>query len=226
MAPTAPTATVKLIEGLCDHSEEFPPGLVLNLCDILEQLNVRYSTWLALKTSSKIMWRGYILLLLSLGSANAFQWFGSDGAISSELADLPLPEPTVLELGVGSLDRRSPDPEPNPNPDPAVVDAPVTALPTASQYPTETTDWLETTLVNGQKTWVPVVFTQTFAAVPDQWPGPAEGGSIGMGTLTGQIGVVRTSLPQQSDGDSIDKQGWLVGEAGAVGMMLGGLLFA
>ena len=48
-----------------------------------------------------------------------------------------------------------------------------------------------TTLPNGDITMIQTVYTQTFAAVPDQLPSPVEG-SIGMGTLTGAIGVVRT----------------------------------
>lgn len=35
------------------------------------------------------------------------------------------------------------------------------------------------------------VYTQTFPAVPDQWPSPSAG-SIGLGTITGQVGVVKT----------------------------------
>ncbi|KIV93372.1 hypothetical protein PV10_04588 [Exophiala mesophila] len=45
-----------------------------------------------------------------------------------------------------------------------------------------------------------VVYTQTFNPIPDQWPSPTLTGSIGMGTITGQIGVVKTkrSLPTQA----------------------------
>lgn len=34
-------------------------------------------------------------------------------------------------------------------------------------------------------------FTQLFVAVPDQWPSPSAG-TIGLGTIQGEIGVVRT----------------------------------
>ena len=39
---------------------------------------------------------------------------------------------------------------------------------------------------------VQVIYTQLFSAVPSQGPGPMSG-SIGMGTLTGAVGVVKTS---------------------------------
>ena len=44
-----------------------------------------------------------------------------------------------------------------------------------------------TVVVNG----VPKVYTQTFAGVPDQFP-TAVAGTIGLGTLTGTVGAVRT----------------------------------
>jgi len=45
-----------------------------------------------------------------------------------------------------------------------------------------------------------VVYTQTFAPIPDQWPSPTEAGTIGLGTIQGEIGVVKTkrSLPTQA----------------------------
>lgn len=42
---------------------------------------------------------------------------------------------------------------------------------------------------NGIQT--PAVFTQLFSAVPDQWDGPLSG-NIGLGSITGQVGIVRT----------------------------------
>lgn len=35
------------------------------------------------------------------------------------------------------------------------------------------------------------MYTQLFSAVPDQWPSPTMKGSVGLGTITGQIGVVK-----------------------------------
>ncbi|KAF2396838.1 hypothetical protein EJ06DRAFT_567446 [Trichodelitschia bisporula] len=68
-----------------------------------------------------------------------------------------------------------------------------TALPSPTaplQVPPVTTQWLETT-IGAITTWVPITYTQTFGGVVDQWEGPAPG-SIGMGTITGQVGVVKT----------------------------------
>lgn len=42
------------------------------------------------------------------------------------------------------------------------------------------------------------VYTQTFQAVPQQWPSPSAG-SIGLGTITGQVGVVKTSSKRGID---------------------------
>ncbi|GIZ46948.1 hypothetical protein CKM354_001005100 [Cercospora kikuchii] len=55
------------------------------------------------------------------------------------------------------------------------------AEPAISQAPSVTTIWMETT-IGTSPTYVPVVFTQTFASVPDQWPAP-KSGAIGYGTL-------------------------------------------
>lgn len=47
-------------------------------------------------------------------------------------------------------------------------------------------------VVNGVAQQVEVAYTQLFSAVPDQGLAPASG-SIGLGTIQGQIGVVKTS---------------------------------
>ncbi|WEW61259.1 hypothetical protein PRK78_006749 [Emydomyces testavorans] len=52
----------------------------------------------------------------------------------------------------------------------------------------------------------PVLYTQKFSAVPDQWPTP-EAGTIGLGTLQGEIGKTKT----------ISKRGEEAVETGAVG---------
>lgn len=54
-----------------------------------------------------------------------------------------------------------------------------------------TTEWPATVLPNGQTTWLPVVFSQAFSSVPDQLPSAASG-SVGMGTITGVTGAVKT----------------------------------
>ncbi|KAK6393652.1 hypothetical protein LTR65_002524 [Meristemomyces frigidus] len=51
----------------------------------------------------------------------------------------------------------------------------------ASQYPSITTQWVETT-IGESTTWVEVIYTQTFASVPLQW-NTAGAGTIGYGTL-------------------------------------------
>ena len=56
--------------------------------------------------------------------------------------------------------------------------------------PVVTTQWIETT-IGSLVTWVPHVYTQTFAGTPGQLPEPGNG-EVGMGTLTGQVGVTKT----------------------------------
>jgi hypothetical protein len=48
-----------------------------------------------------------------------------------------------------------------------------------TQYPTVTTQWGEVN-INGQNTWIPVTYTQTFASVPEQWAAPGAG-TLGYG---------------------------------------------
>lgn len=67
----------------------------------------------------------------------------------------------------------------------------------ATQYPTLSTDWVETSLAGGGVTWVPVIYTQTFPSVYEAWP-TAASGEIGLGTISGTVGVVRTSTPKWS----------------------------
>ena len=47
-------------------------------------------------------------------------------------------------------------------------------------------------VVAGVTQQVPIVYTQKFSSIPSQGPTPASG-AIGMGTLTGKIGVVNTA---------------------------------
>ena len=66
---------------------------------------------------------------------------------------------------------------------------------------------------------VQVVYTQLFSAVPDQGPSPVAG-SIGMGTLTGSVGVVKTkaaSGANHADWSSV----WGLGVLGAIGAVVG-----
>jgi hypothetical protein len=52
-------------------------------------------------------------------------------------------------------------------------------------------------IVNGVAQQVEVVYTQLFSAVPDQGFAPASG-SIGLGTIQGEIGVVRTGRKREA----------------------------
>jgi len=63
--------------------------------------------------------------------------------------------------------------------------------------------WPETVLPNGQTTWLPVVFSQSFASVPDQGAS-AGAGSIGMGTLTGTTGAVKTAEAKKGSAASVN----------------------
>jgi Killer toxin-resistance protein 1 len=53
-------------------------------------------------------------------------------------------------------------------------------------------------IVNGVAQQVQVVYTQLFSAVPDQGFAPASG-SIGLGTIQGQIGVVKTARKRDAN---------------------------
>lgn len=47
---------------------------------------------------------------------------------------------------------------------------------------------------------MPVVYTQTFPSTYEAWP-TAASGEIGLGTISGTVGVVRTSTPKWSGGE-------------------------
>ena len=78
--------------------------------------------------------------------------------------------------------------------------APPAAQPAAknpTQVPT-VTSYQATTYVNGVAKQVPIVYTQLFSSIPSQGPTPMPG-TIGLGTLTGSVGVVRTSEAKKGD---------------------------
>ena len=52
--------------------------------------------------------------------------------------------------------------------------------------------------MNGVAQPVEVVYTQLFSAVPDQGEAPGVG-SIGLGTIQGQVGVVRTAAKREAE---------------------------
>ncbi|EXJ55633.1 hypothetical protein A1O7_08562 [Cladophialophora yegresii CBS 114405] len=109
---------------------------------------------------------------------------------------MPTPTPTpapdddiILPLGldafaVPELKKRQGAPVAAPAPD---------AQPTAvGQISPITTYYINSEVAPGSFAQVPVVYTQTFPPVPDQWPSPVPG-TIGLGTIQGQIGQVRSS---------------------------------
>ncbi|KAL8830069.1 MAG: hypothetical protein Q9191_001641 [Dirinaria sp. TL-2023a] len=59
------------------------------------------------------------------------------------------------------------------------------------QVPSITT-FYQQTVVNGVSKQVAIVYTQKFSSVPSEGPTPKQG-EIGLGTLTGKVGVVRTA---------------------------------
>jgi hypothetical protein len=103
---------------------------------------------------------------------------GFNTVASLQPSDLP-PEPTA------NLELRE------------VVQGAATTL-AAEQYPTITTDWVQTSLPGGGFTYVPLIYTQTFPSVYESFPSPASG-EIGLGTISGTVGVVRTSTPKWSN---------------------------
>jgi len=91
----------------------------------------------------------------------------------------------------------------------------------AAPLPPNQASPITTVYLNGQL----VVYSQVFVAVPDQGPTPMVG-SVGMGTLTGAVGVVKTAQAHSG--------GWSVVRGGGMGrwtwvwgvVVLGGLLVA
>ena len=90
--------------------------------------------------------------------------------------------------------------------------APAAAQPTEeSQVPSITVLTVYST-INGVVTPFPITYTQTFASVPDQGASPSAG-TVGMGTLTGSVGVVKTD---QANGGAMPRGGNMI--AGGGGM--------
>jgi hypothetical protein len=81
--------------------------------------------------------------------------------------------------------------------------APVTAAPVAQAgQVSPVTTYME----NIKGVQQPVVYTQTFPAIPDQWPSPAAG-SIGLGTIVGTVGAVRSKRAEPTQALIAPKQG-------------------
>ncbi|KAK6441698.1 hypothetical protein LTR95_002060 [Oleoguttula sp. CCFEE 5521] len=115
-----------------------------------------------------------VLAVLSLASADILSPSPSTG--TSPISD-GISAPTLIPMEDEShLQLRQAAPVTNPQ-----------ATPVAVQAPTVTTNWVRTE-INGVVTYVQLAYTQTFAAVPDQWPSPGVG-QIGLGTLKSKRGV-------------------------------------
>lgn len=91
-----------------------------------------------------------------------------------------------------------------------------TTLDQATQAGTVTSEWVESTN-SITTTWVEMVYTQTFASVVDQLT-TAGAGNIGLGTITGTVGVVK----EKSGAHSVMPHGTLITVAiGALGVITG-----
>lgn len=66
-------------------------------------------------------------------------------------------------------------------------------------------------------TYVEVIYTQTFASVPDQMA-TAGSGSIGLGTITGTVGIVKD---EKSAGSVLAPGTLLTGSLATIGIALG-----
>ncbi|KIW64162.1 hypothetical protein PV04_09115 [Phialophora macrospora] len=84
-------------------------------------------------------------------------------------------------FGVPELKKRQGAPAAAPTAQPAGV----------SQISPITTYYINSEVAPGSFAQVPIVYTQTFPPVPDQWPSPVAG-TIGLGTIQGTVGQVRS----------------------------------
>ena len=72
----------------------------------------------------------------------------------------------------------------------------------AAQIPPATTYQINSLAAAGQWTQVQIVYTQTFVAVPDQWSS-AGAGTIGLGTITGTVGKVRSRRSEPTEAPEV-----------------------
>lgn len=125
------------------------------------------------------------------------------------------PQPTTTAVLPEQLDLRQVAPA-----NPANPAVPVVANPQAGGLPQDqdsvTVQWVET-VVGTVHTWVPKTITVKFDAVPSQLPGPGKG-VIGMGTLTGEVGVTRTYVEGAAATAGLGGV-WGWGVVGAVGVL-------
>ena len=100
------------------------------------------------------------------------------------------------------------------------------AQPAAGAQANSVTTEMIQTVVGGVTKQVQHVFTQSFAAAAT--PPPVKTGTIGMGTLTGKIGVVKTNEAKSEGMPSFDSRKWsVIGIMGSwtAAMVIGGAFF-
>ncbi|PSN66042.1 hypothetical protein BS50DRAFT_404749 [Corynespora cassiicola Philippines] len=95
------------------------------------------------------------------------------------------------------------------------------AAPEAGDTESVTVQWKETWIGGTSQTWVPVTITFKYPAHMTTEPAPGKG-QVGMGTLTGEVGVVRTAAA--AGAAATDAPGWKRGFVAAVGVGLAGLV--
>jgi hypothetical protein len=125
----------------------------------------------------------------------------------------PPPLPPQLHQNEGALEARE------------IIQNPGAAPPSsATQANPTTTLWEGTTLANGEVVTVPVTYIQTFAPIPNQWPSPSSG-SIGLGSLSGQLGVTSTITvaagPLRARGPLKARSEGTLGQTPWIGMAVG-----
>ncbi|KAI9676776.1 MAG: hypothetical protein M1829_002871 [Trizodia sp. TS-e1964] len=91
------------------------------------------------------------------------------------------------------------------------------------QVPSVTVLYIQVTRADGQLVNVQTTFTQTFSQVPDQLPLPSSG-SIGLGTITGEVGAVKTAMAGKSEAGGLLTISWRLGAVGVIGGLVGGFV--
>jgi hypothetical protein len=124
-------------------------------------------------------------LLAASYSAQAVEFEIQERAAAAELIDndllpraTPVPDIAQFELRQGQAN--------------------LGATQAATQYPSVTTQWVESTIAS-TTTWVEIIYTQTFASFPGQLPLPGAG-SIGYGTLTATGGKTKRDVVARATG--------------------------
>ncbi|KAK7190411.1 hypothetical protein PSPO01_03386 [Paraphaeosphaeria sporulosa] len=111
---------------------------------------------------------------------------------------------------------------------PAITPAPLASVPPApvATPPDDsgvfvTVQWVETWIGGTSRTWLPHTITLRNEALSNAAPLPGKG-SIGMGTLTGRLGVTKT-IVKQGAAKTVGPE-WKVGAMAALGMGIAGIV--